>query len=67
MSPAENAAMAFVILVTVVGVGIVAWGLWVGFWGLFDRYTGNHRRIRNSRIDMSVGRDVYRDVPGIHK
>ena len=45
----------------------LGWLLWQIFWDIYDHYMGRWKRINNRRIDMAVGRDVFRDITGVHK
>ena len=65
MNIPQELALTFVALVSIFGVGILAWGAWVGLWGLYDGLMQRRKR-RLNNFDARVGRDCYRFIKGVH-
>lgn len=52
------------------GIGALAftgWVMWHAFWDTYDYYLQQRTRKRMRQFDARVGRDCYRDTPGVHR
>lgn len=45
----------------------LAWLVWSLCWDLYDHLMQQRTRRRNACFDARVGRDCFRDIPGVHR
>jgi hypothetical protein len=67
MNLGTEVILTICIVAALAGMCFVGWLVWVVLTDFYDHCMGRYKRIRNRKIDASVGRDVYRFVSGVHK